>query len=72
MPSIGTIGTASSPGPSPDKPLVEREKCSMVSLVTMFLSLLKMKEKHVLFSFLSPSYSADDYRRCRKPPRRGG
>jgi len=59
MPGIGTIDTASSPGPSPDKPLVERENCPMVSLVTMVLSLLKIKEKHVLFSFLSPGYRAD-------------
>jgi hypothetical protein len=60
MLGIGTIGTASAPGPSPDKPLIERENCPMVSLVTMFLSLLKIKERHVLFSFLSPGYSDDD------------
>lgn len=59
MPGIGTIDTASSPGPSPDKPLIERENCPIVSLVTMFLFLLEIKEKHVLFSFLSPDYSAD-------------
>jgi len=51
MPDIGTIGTASSSGLSPGKPLIYQRNCTMVSLVTMFLSLLKIKEKHVLFSF---------------------
>jgi hypothetical protein len=42
-----------------------------VSLVTMFLSLLKIKEKHVLFFFLSPGYSADALLPLQKASREG-
>jgi hypothetical protein len=72
QPGIGTIGTASSPGPSPDKSLIERENCPIVSLVTMFLFLLEIKEKHVLFSFLSSGYGDDALLPLAKSLPRGG